>query len=104
MRLGNTSFEYFIDYINKKIHLLDLDQSRTMSLTNAIDPTFQQKLVDAECLLKDVLDFEWLCYGTDGIVASYRNYNFKFANHKLPYLHQPYLEIMTKRRNNSLGS
>lgn len=98
MRVGNTELVYFIDYLGKKIHLLDMDEPGRKTITNAIDPTFQQKLIEQEGLLNDVMDFDWLVYATDGIIASYRNYNFKFVNPKLPYLHQPYLEIMQSRR------
>jgi hypothetical protein len=99
MRLDNTHFDYYVDYITKKIHLLDLNNFSTMTLTNAMCPEFQAKLIEKESLLSDVIDFEWLCYGTDGLIASYRNYNFKFANSKLPYLYPPYLEKMEKRRS-----
>lgn len=98
MIIGNSKIEYFVDYINKKVHLLDLDNFGTRSLTNAICPEFQNKLIEQENLLKDVVDFEWICYGTDGIIASYKEYNFKYCNPKLPYLHEPYKEVMKKRK------
>ena len=99
MKIDDTHFEYYVDYITKKVHLLDLNHFGTQSLTNAICPDFQAKLIEEENLLTDVIDFEWLCYGTDGIIASYKDYNFKFANYKLPYLYPPYLEVMGKRRS-----
>lgn len=98
VRINNTELEYFIDFITKKMHLLDLDNSGTKTLTNAIDPHFQQALIDQENLLQDIIDFEWLVYATDGIIASYSDYNFKFVNPKLPYLHKPYVDVMKKRR------
>jgi hypothetical protein len=98
MRVGNTEVLYYIDYIGKRIHLLDLDNAGRRSLTNAIDPTFQKLFIEQEMLMEDVLEFDWICYATDGIIASYKNYNFKYMNPKLPYLHAPFVEIMGQRR------
>jgi hypothetical protein len=98
MLVGNTEVIYFIDYLGKRVHLLDMNSPGRMSLTNAIDPTFQKKFVEQEQLLKDIIEFDWLCYGTDGIIAAYSNYNFKFVNQKLPWVHQPFVEEMIKRR------
>jgi hypothetical protein len=98
MNIGNTDIEYHIDYVNKKMHLLDLNVSEINKLTNQIDPTYQRKVIDHEGLLQDLLDFEWICYANDGYVASYLNYNFKILSPKLPYLHKPYLEIIQQRR------
>lgn len=99
MRIGDSELEYFVDYLNKRIHILDLDHSGMRTLTNAIDPTFQRKFVEQEHLLSDVLDFQWLCYATDGIIAEYRNYNFKFVPRDERNLHQPYVKKMEERKN-----
>jgi hypothetical protein len=97
VRVKNTDVEYFVDYINKAIHLLDGNKYTHMTLTNSIDPTWQRLFVEQEALLIDVLDFTWFCYATDGIVSTYSNYNFKFiADHT--QLHQPYVEIMRQRK------
>jgi hypothetical protein len=98
MKINNTEILYFIDYLNRGIHLLDLDRSGRMSLTNAIDPRFQQALIDHENLLQDVMDFEWYCYGTDGIIAVYRNYNFSFLK-DYSIMHKPFVELMKQRRS-----
>jgi hypothetical protein len=98
MRVGHTELEYFIDYINKRIHLFDLDNYGSSTITNSIDPTFQQKLLEQENLLQDVMDFKWICYGTDGIVAEYRNYNFKYISERDSQLYQPYLEKLEGRK------
>lgn len=98
MLIDNTEVTYFIDYINKKMHVLDSDSPGRMSLTNAIDPHFQKRLLEQENLLQDIIDFEWFCYGTDGIIASYHDYNFKYVNAKLPWVHKPFLDVMMKRR------
>jgi hypothetical protein len=98
MKVGNTELLYYIDYVGKRIHLLDMDGQGRTSLTNAIDPTFQKLFVEKEMLMTDILEFDWICYGTDGIIASYSNYNFKYMNPKLPYLHKPFVDIMAERR------
>jgi hypothetical protein len=102
MRIGNTNIEYHIDYVNKKFHVLDIENSGVAKLTNCIDPTYQKKVIEHENLLQDLLDFEWVCYSPDGYVASYLNYNFKVLSPKLPYLHKPYLDYMQKgKKSNS---
>lgn len=98
MRIGNTQLEYFIDYLNKRVHLLDLDRSGMQTVTNAIDPKFQKRFIRQEHLLSDLLDFQWICYGTDGIVAEYKDYNFSFVPHGDQRTHQPYIEKMMLRR------
>lgn len=104
MRINDTELEYFIDYINKIIHLMDLDNSGTRSLTNAIDPTFQKMFIEQESLLKDVYDFKWICYGTDGIITEYRTYNFNFiSSHYNELLHEPYVSKMKERTQRRYG-
>jgi hypothetical protein len=98
MRIGNSELEYFIDYLNKRIHLLDLNKFGTMTLTNNLDPSFQQELINQESLLSDIMDFDWICYGTDGIITEYSHYNFKFLSYNTLLLHQPYVDKMKIRR------
>jgi hypothetical protein len=98
MRINNSELEYFIDYINKRIHLLDLDTLGMRSLTNTIDPTFQKMFIEHENLLKDVIDFQWICYATDGLIAEYKNYNFKFIPNEADICHKPFKEKMLARR------
>ncbi len=98
MKIEETRFEYFIDYINNRIHLLDCDNSVANSLINNISPEFQAKMIEDECLMLDVLDFEWICYGQDGLIVSYKDYNVKILNPKLPNLHKPYKVVMETRK------
>lgn len=99
MQLGETQFEYHIDYINKKVHLLDWTQSTNGNLVNNISPDYQKSFIKAEALLQDVIDFDWICYGSDGLITAYKNYNIKILNHKLPYLHRPYKIICEGRKS-----
>ncbi len=101
MKIGNTEIEYHIDYVNKKMHILDLSNGFN-KLTNQIDPTYQKLVIEHESLLQDVIDFEWVCYANDGYIASYMNYNFKILNPKLPYLHKPYMDIIQERKKREL--
>lgn len=91
MRINDIELEYFIDYINKRMHLLDKNTSGT-SLLNAIDPAFQQSVIDHENLLQDIIEFDWICYGSNKLIVLYQDYNFKILNSKMPYLHKPYIE------------
>lgn len=97
MRIGDTQLEYFIDYLNRRVHLFDLDKSGMRTVTNAIDPKFQKRFIRQEQLLSDLLDFQWICYGTDGIVVEYKEYSFSFVSHKDQRVHQPYIDKMEAR-------
>lgn len=97
VRVKNTDVQYYVDYLNRAIHILDSNKYTHMSLTNAIDPTWQKLLIEQEQLLRDVLDFTWFCYATDGIISIYSNYNFKFVKDH-SQLHQPYVETMKQRK------
>lgn len=102
MKVGNTEIEFHIDYVNKKFHLVDLDNTGMHKLTNYIDPTYQKKLIEQESLLSDLIDFEWICYSNDGYIASYLNYNFKILSPKVPYLFKPYLDYMQKTKKGNM--
>jgi hypothetical protein len=98
MIFGNTEIRYHIDYLQKKIHLLDLKERGTKLLINEISPQYQEELVKHEQLLQDVLNFDWYCYLQDGLILLYNDYNTKFVSAKLPYLYSPFVEIMKERR------
>lgn len=99
MKVNNTEFDYQIDYINKKIHLIDkFGLHNDNSLVNAVDPEFQQAFIKQYMLLEDIVDFDWIVYASNGIVAQFRGYAFAIISPKLPYLHKPYLEAMQTRR------
>lgn len=98
MQNENIKMEYHIDYINKKIHFVDWSQAAHEQIVNLISPDYQKRFLEAEALMQDVLDFDWIIYGVDGLISSYKNYNFKILNPKLPYLHRPYKLICEARR------
>lgn len=97
VRVGNVDIEYHVDYLGRAIHILDKHKHSNQTLTNCIDPDWQRELIYKEQLLRDVYDFEWFCYGTDGIICSYRNWNFNFIS-DFTRLHQPFVEVLKARR------
>lgn len=102
MDFEQTRLEYHIDYINKKVHLLDLSQAALGQIVNNISPDYQKRLMEAQGLMQDIIDFDWIVYCIDGLICSYQNYNFKVQNPKLPYLHIPYKKICEGRRSRNL--
>jgi hypothetical protein len=99
MKVNNVEFEYFIDFDNKKVHLLDSSESIQKTLMNTITPEFQQAVINEMSLSAGLLDFEWLCYSGDGIIASYRDYDVKLVSPKMPYLYKPFQITAADRRN-----
>lgn len=95
MEIDNIELEYFIDYINNKMHLLDssLNSHTIGNLPNVIGTGFQKKLIEKENLLIDVIDFEWICYCPNGVVMAFKDYNLKLISKKLPWLHKPFLTV-----------
>ena len=92
MKIERVEIEYFIDYIEKTIHLLDNTSTHYTNLLNAISPEFQKKLIEEEHLLLDVLDFDWFCYGIGGLVMQFKDYSLMFVSKKDERLHKPFLD------------
>jgi hypothetical protein len=95
VKVGACEVLYHIDYVGRAVHLLDKNNGGR-TLTNSIDPSWQKQFIYQEMLLTDILDFDWYCYATDGIVATYCNYNFNFIK-DYSKLHAPYLDVMRQR-------
>lgn len=91
-----TWVEVYIDYINKRIHILDMDKPNIRTVTNAMSEDYKAMLVDQMQAPKEVMDFTWLCYATDGIVSEYKDYNFKFINDKA-IMFPPFQAVMVER-------
>jgi hypothetical protein len=71
LALGNpvkTHMEACCDPETKVVHVLDLDQGRTV--TNAIDNIYGQ-IFQALKLEGDCEDWQWYLYATDGLVSRY---------------------------------
>lgn len=94
MKIDDIEIEYFIDYIAKRIHLLDLNYTTDNNLPNIIGPEFQMKLVEQEHLLLDVLDFEWVIYASNGLILLYKIYNLQLVGKTEKKLHRPFLDVI----------
>lgn len=93
MIVDNTEVVYFIDYIEKKVHLADLTRSSIRNLPNNIGPEFLEKIIEQEHLMVDVLDFEWVCYCLNGLIFIYKDYSMVLVDHNEKWLHRPFLSL-----------
>jgi hypothetical protein len=91
--------EYFVDFLNKRIHLLGKEDRGHLYLANTMSPDFQKRFIEHHNLLEDVLDFEWLCYLKSRIVISYANYGYKWISANHPKLHKSFLQKMVERES-----
>lgn len=99
MQIKDTEIDYYIDFPNKRIHLLDLDKDERRTLTNSIGLTFQVRFLTELELDADIMGFEWYCYGTDGNVARYRNHAFKYIPLSSKTIYKPFAKVMDIRLN-----
>lgn len=95
MKIDGIRLQLFVDYLEKRVHLLD-SNPHGQNLANAMCPEFQKKIIESEQLLSDVADFEWLLY-VGKIIISYKNYDVKMVNSKLPYVHKPFIKTIEDR-------
>ncbi len=93
MKIEEVEFEYFIDYIGRSIHLLDLSNSHYRTLLNAIGDEFQNKVIEKEHLLQDVLTFDWICYSHTGLIMEFKNYSLVFVSKGDKRLHKPFVGL-----------
>lgn len=91
IKIDSVEVEYHIDYLQKKIHLLDVGPRFSNTLVNMISPDFQKKFVDTENLLIDIISFEWLLYCGSGLVISYKDYSASLVLDRPKWLYGPFL-------------
>jgi hypothetical protein len=91
MKIKNIEVTYLIEYIEKRIHVLDLSNSNYGGLQNVIGPDFQKELIEKEHLLIDVMDFDWVLYCSGGLVMTYKGYNLNLVSKTEKWLHAPFL-------------
>lgn len=89
---------FYVNYLERTVHILEMENNPTNRLTNKIDPSWQHRFIDENLLLQDVYEFDWYIYGADGLVMKYRNYNFTFVN-DYSKLYQEFITILGKARN-----
>jgi|1185.fasta_scaffold77493_3 hypothetical protein len=90
MIINDIKFDYYINYLGKSVHLLDLSNSHFKTLLNAMCADFQKKLIEEEALLQDVLGFDWICYGQSGLIMEFNKYGLQFISKGDKRLHAPY--------------
>ena len=90
MKIDNIELEYHIDYLQRKIHLLDLGPRHSQTLLNIISPEFQKKFVKQEALLIDIVDFDWVLYCGSGLVILYSNYTANIVGKSEKWLYTPF--------------
>lgn len=90
--------EYFVDFLNKKIHILGKEDRGRLALANDISPEFQKRFIEHFNLMQDVLDFEWILYLTDRLVVSYNDYSTKWITANSPRLHKDFLVKLLDRK------
>lgn len=96
MKINGIKLQYFIEYLEKRVHLLDSNPIG-QNLANTMCPDFQKKFIEAERLLSDVAEFEWLIY-CGNLIISYQNYDIKMVSSKLPYVHKPFTKALEDRQ------
>jgi hypothetical protein len=95
LRINNVSFSYHIDYINRRIHLLEAKgNSVYQSLANAMSPQFKKQVIDQELLLEDTIEFEWIVYSFGGLVLRSIGFSLDIVSKEETYLHKAYLEAI----------
>lgn len=97
---GKVDAAVFVDYENKIIHILDLDQGG-LTVTNAMGKALQLEILskNQKTVHDEINQWIWYCYGTDGIIAEYQDGSFtrSIAINNI-YAHPPFAKAMEPRR------
>lgn len=98
MKIEDVNFDFHVDYINKKVHLLEREKSGiNQGLTNVISTDFQIQLVVKEFLLRDVIDFDWVLYCSNGLIFAFKNYSLNFVSRTEKWLYEPFTAVLAHR-------
>lgn len=89
---------YHVDYLERTVHILELNQRSQGGLINQIDPSWQHRFIDDHHLLQDVYEFEWYIYSSNGMVTKYRNYNLSFVN-DFTKLYKDFIDLLAKNKD-----
>jgi hypothetical protein len=90
VKIDNIELEYHIDYLQRKIHILDLGPRHSNTLVNIISPDFQKRFVKQEALLIDIIGFDWVLYCGSGLVILYNNYSANVVGKNEKWLYTPF--------------
>lgn len=96
MEIGGINLEYYIDYINRRVHILDRERIGN-KLVNTISPQWMEEFIQHENLLIGLMDFDWLCYATNGIILLYKDYNIQIVSSDTSLIYRPYVEYMKNK-------
>jgi len=100
LKINGIEIKFHVDYIERIIHLFDVNSSHIQSLVNNISPSFQKDLIQQGQLLLDVLDFEWVCYSLNAPIFGYKDYNLYFINETEKRLYEPYRRVLKDSKKN----
>jgi hypothetical protein len=93
MRIENVEIEYMVDYINRCVHMADKSRHQFQGLLNVMSPEFQTNVIEGEGLLIDVMDFDWICYGSGGLIMEFKECGLVFVSKEDNRLHKPYMNV-----------
>ena len=95
MKVENIEVEFFIDYLNKRIHVLEKGRSLyNQSLPNIIGTEFQKSFIEQQNLLIDVMNFEWFCYCSNGLVLLFKGRGLNLVSDTSEMLYKPFLDAL----------
>lgn len=80
---------------NDIIHVLDIDDRKGQTVTNAIDD-LQQPIEDRLSVPLNCV--KWLLYGTDGIISEFANGKFKYVDLDDPHVFVEWKDEMLSRQ------
>ncbi|MFE8701133.1 hypothetical protein ACFYKX_11060 [Cytobacillus sp. FJAT-54145] len=79
-----------VDEPKKMIHVLDLNEEGTRSVTNGIDD-LQPLIIREVHVAKRIEDYTWILYGTDGVASRFENGAFTPIEDAACY--RPFLQV-----------
>ena len=83
----------YVDVKQGTIHVLDVNNEGTTSVTNGIEQ-IQEQIIKQHNLSGSVADWKWFLYGTDGVASVYEHGEFHVAPTDL--LNEKYALMMEK--------
>lgn len=103
--LFNAKFSLYYDGEFKKLHLLDLDEPGSRSVTNAVDMNFflqiNATLFNRYNHQTELKELDIYLYGTDGIICEYlpdsMGGEFKHTAPNDPHLYEPFKKTCANR-------
>jgi hypothetical protein len=76
------------------LHILDRDTPGSMSLTNAVDREYIEKI---KRVFNKTINHIYL-YHTDGVITQWKRNNFCYVSYEDPAVYTPYKALMLEKR------